>query len=92
MPQTEGVYRLYDNVRELAHARSPGVGPAMVNPRPVGEDTREARRVAFMMAAIAAFRRDKARAAAAASAASGGAGGDPWKAFSRRSQMRGGLR
>jgi acetyl-CoA carboxylase, biotin carboxylase subunit len=61
------------------------------DPRPVGEDTREARRVAFMMAAIAAYRRDKERAAMAAAVASGG-GTDPWKSFGRRSQMRGGLR
>lgn len=37
VPQNEGVYRLYDNVREVAHARAPGTGPALVNPRPVGE-------------------------------------------------------
>jgi len=61
------------------------------DPRPLGDDAREARRVAFMMAAIAAYRRDKTRAAAAAAVASG-AGADPWKAFSRRLQMRGGLR
>jgi acetyl-CoA carboxylase biotin carboxylase subunit len=61
------------------------------DPRPVGDDTREARRVGFMMAAIAAYRRDKARAAAA-TAVTPGAGADPWKAFARRSQMRGGLR
>jgi len=60
------------------------------DPRPATDDAREARRVAFMMAAIAAFRRDKERAAA--SAVNAGAGVDPWKAFSRRVQMRGGLR
>jgi acetyl-CoA carboxylase biotin carboxylase subunit len=61
------------------------------DPRPVGEDTQEARRVGFMMAAICAYRRDKARAAAA-TAVTAGAGADPWKSFARRSQMRGGLR
>jgi acetyl-CoA carboxylase biotin carboxylase subunit len=51
----------------------------------------EARRVAFMLAAIAADRRDKERAARAASSAAPRAG-DPWKEFGRRSQMRGALR
>ena len=55
------------------------------------EDAAEARRVAFMMAAIVAYKRDKQRAAAA-STATGGAGADPWKSFGRRNQMRGGLR
>ena len=61
------------------------------DPRPVTEDAREARRVAFMMAAIAAYRRDKARASAVA-ATGGVAAADPWKTFGRRVQMRGGLR
>jgi acetyl-CoA carboxylase biotin carboxylase subunit len=56
------------------------------------EDQREARRVAFMLGAIAAYRRDKERSARASSVSTGGGGGDPWKAFGRRSQMRGGLR
>ena len=54
-------------------------------------DVAEARRVAFMMAAIAAYRRDKQRAVAA-SGVPGPRGQDPWKAFGRRAQMRGGLR
>jgi len=49
------------------------------------------RRVALMMAAIAAYQRDKARAERAAPAGGGG-GGDPWMTFGRRQQMRGGLR
>jgi len=43
-----------------------------------------------MLAAIAAFRRDKERSATAA-APSGGGDGDPWKSAGRRAQMRGGL-
>ena len=54
-------------------------------------DPGEARRVAHMLAAIAAFRRDKARSERAASRPSGGAT-EPWKEFGRRSQMRGNLR
>jgi acetyl-CoA carboxylase, biotin carboxylase subunit len=61
-------------------------------PKPTSdEDAAEARRVAFLMAAIVAYKRDKQRAAAAESASSS-AGGDPWKTFGRRAQMRGGLR
>jgi acetyl-CoA carboxylase biotin carboxylase subunit len=52
----------------------------------------EARRVAFLLAAIAAYRRDKERAARAASGATVATGRDPWKEFGRRVQMRGGLR
>jgi acetyl-CoA carboxylase biotin carboxylase subunit len=63
--------------------------------RPAGAladaDGAEARRVGFMMAAIAAYRRDKERAARAAAVASA-ARGDPWKDFGRRTQMRGSLR
>ncbi len=55
------------------------------------EDAAEARRVAFMMAAIVAYRRDKHRASEV-SAAVGTGGGDPWKNFGRRAQMRGGWR
>jgi acetyl-CoA carboxylase biotin carboxylase subunit len=51
----------------------------------------EARRVAFMLAAIAAYRRDKERAARAAASAAP-RGGDPWKELGRRFQMRGALR
>jgi acetyl-CoA carboxylase biotin carboxylase subunit len=53
-----------------------------------GDD--EARRVAFMLAAIAAYRRDKQQAARTRTGSGGP--GDPWKQFARRSQMRGGLR
>jgi acetyl-CoA carboxylase biotin carboxylase subunit len=52
----------------------------------------EARRVAFMLAAIAAYRRDKERATRTVAHAAGARGGDPWKEFGRRGQMRGGLR
>jgi acetyl/propionyl-CoA carboxylase alpha subunit len=55
------------------------------------EDAAEARRVAFMMAAIVAFRRDKKRASEVSTATATG-GGDPWKNFGRRAQMRGGWR
>ena len=55
------------------------------------EDAAEARRVAFMMAAIVAFRRDKKRASEASTKTATG-GGDPWKNFGRRLQMRGGWR
>jgi len=52
----------------------------------------EARRVAFMLAAIAAYRRDKERAARAASHSAGTRSGDPWREFGLRAQMRGGVR
>ena len=58
---------------------------------PIGEKD-EVRRVAFMLAAIAAYRRDKEQAARASSASAGGAGVDPWKQYGRRAQMRGDLR
>ena len=62
----------------------------MGGPASEAEPEDEAHRVAHMLAAIAAYRRDKARAErASASAASGGASGSPWKDFGRRSQMRG---
>jgi acetyl-CoA carboxylase biotin carboxylase subunit len=51
----------------------------------------EQRRVALMMAAIAAYRRDKARAERARSLVSRGDAA-PWRSFGRRSQMRGNLR
>ena len=57
-----------------------------------GDEEVEARRVAQIMAAIAAFRRDKERAAKATSNTGGGGGGDPWKDYGRRLSMRGGLR
>jgi acetyl-CoA carboxylase biotin carboxylase subunit len=55
-------------------------------------DVEEARRVAFLLAAIAAYRRDKERASRSLAQPAGGRGGDPWKEFGRRGQMRGGLR
>ena len=51
----------------------------------------ETRRVAFMLAAIAAYQRDKRRASTAQKSKSGG-GGDPWTDFARRAQLRGSLR
>jgi acetyl-CoA carboxylase biotin carboxylase subunit len=54
-------------------------------------EAREARRVAFLLAAIAAYQRDKQRAARAASSATARAG-VPWKELGRRAQMRGALR
>ncbi len=59
---------------------------------PESEEPGDERRVAMMMAAIAAFRRDKARAEKAGSAATGRGDTAPWKSFGRRSQMRGMLR
>jgi acetyl-CoA carboxylase biotin carboxylase subunit len=58
----------------------------------VDEQGVEARRVAFMLAAIAAYQRDKANATRASAATPGGAEGSPWKQLGRRAQMRGGLR
>jgi acetyl-CoA carboxylase, biotin carboxylase subunit len=52
----------------------------------------EARRVAFMLAAIAAYQRDKQRAARKVAGAGGAAAAEPWKEFGRRAQMRGSLR
>jgi acetyl-CoA carboxylase biotin carboxylase subunit len=51
----------------------------------------EERRVALMIAAIAAYRRDKERAERTVYRPGGG-GGSGWQGFGRRSQMRGGLR
>jgi acetyl-CoA carboxylase biotin carboxylase subunit len=56
------------------------------------EGDEELERAAYMLAAIAAYRRDKARAAKATSATQAGQGEDPWKSSGRRAQMRGGLR
>jgi acetyl-CoA carboxylase biotin carboxylase subunit len=56
------------------------------------EPESEERRVALMLGAIAAYRRDKERAERAAYRPAGGGGGDPWREFGRRSQMRGSLR
>jgi hypothetical protein len=52
----------------------------------------EPRRVALMLAAIAAYQRDKQRATKSASAGSGGGPGNAWKAFAKRRAMRGTLR
>jgi acetyl-CoA carboxylase biotin carboxylase subunit len=52
----------------------------------------EARRVAMLLAAIAAYQRDKQRAARVGAGGARPSAGDPWKEFGRRSQMRGGLR
>ena len=51
----------------------------------------ETERVARMLAVIAAYRRDKARAQMAAPASEGRAGGSQWKAAGRRAVMRGSL-
>ncbi len=55
------------------------------------EEPGDQRRVALMMAAIAAYRRDKAQAERVRSLVSGGDAA-PWRSFGRRSQMRGNLR
>jgi acetyl-CoA carboxylase biotin carboxylase subunit len=68
------------------------MGGGKGGPRPDGADAAEVRRVAFMMAAIAAYQRDKQRAASASAAAAARGGGDPWKSFGRRAQMRGSWR
>jgi acetyl-CoA carboxylase biotin carboxylase subunit len=56
------------------------------------EPDSEERRVALMLAAIAAYRRDKERAERTGHHGAAAAGGSPWKEFGRRSGMRGGLR
>jgi acetyl-CoA carboxylase biotin carboxylase subunit len=55
------------------------------------EEYGEERRAARMLAAVAAYRRDKTRTERAASGASA-AGENPWKAFGKRTAMRGWLR
>ncbi len=57
-----------------------------------GEEEKEARRVAFMIAAIAAYQREKAQASRAASRQGEGRGVDPWKAHGRQARLRGALR
>ncbi len=53
----------------------------------------EAERVAYTMAAIAAYRAEKSKATRAASATQGGGGpGSQWRQAGRRQQMRGGPR
>ncbi len=56
-----------------------------------GAEKEDARRVAHILAAIAAYRRDKQRANAATATAPVGVEA-PWKSYGRRSQMRGMLR
>ena len=63
------------------------MGGGMGEPEEPGDE----RRVALMMAAIAAYRRDKAQAERVRSVVTGGETA-PWKSFGRRSQMRGNLR
>jgi acetyl-CoA carboxylase biotin carboxylase subunit len=60
-------------------------------PESLGDDGDEARRVAFMLAAIVAYQRDKDQAARASASSAGGVVVDPWKQFGRRTQLRGGL-
>ena len=50
----------------------------------------QGRRVAMMIAAVSAYRRDKERAERASTQTSGSSE-NPWKNFGRRSQLRGGL-
>ena len=57
-----------------------------------GEEEAEARRVAFMIAAIAAYQREKARASRASAQEGSGRGTDPWKAHGRLARLRGELR
>jgi acetyl-CoA carboxylase biotin carboxylase subunit len=53
-----------------------------------GDELEAARRTAFVLAAIASYRRDKQRAAHARPATEQGRAEDPWKSFGRRAQMR----
>jgi acetyl-CoA carboxylase biotin carboxylase subunit len=55
------------------------------------DEVAEARRVAFVLAAIAAFRRDKQQARRLEPGSGSGGGENPWKQFGRRSQLRGRL-
>ncbi len=55
-------------------------------------ETGEERRVALMLAAIAAYRRDKERAERASAHSDSRGDTSGWRAFGRRSQMRGGPR
>ncbi len=64
------------------------MGGGMGEPEAPGDE----RRVALMLAAIAAYQRDKTRAERALSSVTSGADATPWKSFGRRSQMRGTLR
>jgi len=56
-----------------------------------GDEAKEAHRVAFMLGAIAAYQRDKARAQRAQSGAGAGSARDPWKDHGRRARLRGEL-
>jgi hypothetical protein len=57
-----------------------------------GEEAAEARRVALMLAAIAAFRREKEQASRAQAATGVRTAENPWKQAGRRAQLRGGPR
>jgi acetyl-CoA carboxylase biotin carboxylase subunit len=57
-----------------------------------GDDEKEAHRVAFMLAGIAAYQRDKARSRKARSEPGAGGAADPWKEHGRRARLRGELR
>jgi acetyl-CoA carboxylase biotin carboxylase subunit len=57
-----------------------------------GEESAEARRVAQMLAAIAAYRRDKEQSVRAQAGVGAGGGENPWKQAGRRALLRGGLR
>jgi acetyl-CoA carboxylase biotin carboxylase subunit len=59
---------------------------------PADDGAGEARRVAMMLAAIAAYRRDKERAERLELRPQTAAAENPWKVFGRRAQMRNGLR
>jgi acetyl-CoA carboxylase biotin carboxylase subunit len=63
-----------------------GLGPDDVEP------AAEPRRVALMLAAIAAYRREKEQALRASASTGGRPAEDPWKQQGRRAQLRGGLR
>jgi acetyl/propionyl-CoA carboxylase alpha subunit len=55
------------------------------------DPSEEERRVARMLAAIAAYRRDKQRSERVASLGAGGSARDPWKEYGRRRALRGEL-
>jgi acetyl-CoA carboxylase biotin carboxylase subunit len=56
-----------------------------------GADEEEVQRAAYIIAAIAAYRRDKQRAARARSFSGGDVRSEPWKQHGRERQLRGGL-
>jgi acetyl-CoA carboxylase biotin carboxylase subunit len=57
-----------------------------------GDEACEAERVAQILAAVAAYRRDKERAERAQAGQPSAGAQNPWKVFGRRLQMRSGLR